>query len=183
MGAERVYYNRGEAKRAPRATGRKEGNCPMELEKILAKELHNGSIYDLEVEKPLKMRKAFEGEQIFRHTVTRGAFGVEFKHKKQYTEAYQAEHTEEVPEWLRFEWVVKNLIGRYLKSGKLFIRLNDIGVIPTVDYFKVVNGQRVAVDKAEAVEKCLASEFNHKPNDSGCITHLLSNVVGFAEGH
>jgi len=155
----------------------------MELKEILAKELHNGSIYDIEVVKPLKMRKVFAEEQIFKHTITSGSFGVNFKNKKQYTEEYREAHTEEIPKWLQFKWVVENLIGQYIESGKQFLRLNDIGTIPKVEYYKFVNGAKVVIDKAEAVEKCLASEFNHKPNDSGCFSYPLQNIVSFAKNH
>ena len=158
----------------------------MNLNEIASKTLHNGSLYRLETKKDMKVLKANEkaGISVRKESSIVGQFGVKFQNKKQYNAEYRANHTEEVPEWLKFHWVIENLVGQYDKSGKQFLRLNVVeSHKPTSRFFKTENGVETEITKDEAKALCLASEFPTKPNDSGCYTIPLERIVAFAENH
>ena len=159
----------------------------MELKEIANKKLHNGSLYRLETKKTMKVLKSTEkaGISLRKESTIVGQFGVRFENKKQFNDEYKANHeVGNIPEHLKFHWVIENLVGEYDKSGKQFLRLNVVeSHKPHSRFFKTENGVETEISKDEAKALCLASEFPTKPNDSGCYTIPLDRVVEFAENH
>lgn len=160
----------------------------MTKEEIINKEIRNGSFYDIAWTRECKESSATKkaGISVWKSTATVGQFGVEFENKSLVKDGDYRENHEKgaIPEWLKFEWVVKNLIGRYTKSGKEFLRLNKVeNEFPHSVYYKEQNGVRTEITKAEAEMLCIASEFATKQNDSNCYTIPLEKLDSFARKH
>lgn len=157
----------------------------MKLEEIKSKSLHNGSLYRLETKKDLQVLKVTEkaGISVRKESTIVGQFGINAKNKKQYNDEYKAAHTGEIPEGLRFHWVITNLVGEYDKSHRQFLRLNVVkSHKPNSRYFKTENGVETEISKDEAKALCVAKEFP-KPNDLDVYTIPLERIVEFAENH
>lgn len=157
-------------------------------EQIMSKEIQNGAFYDIAWERECKESSATKksGISVWKATATVGQFGVEFENKEFVKNGDYHDNHEKgaIPEWLKFEWVVDNLIGRYIKSGKEFLRLNKVdNVKPTVQFFKEQNGIKTEITRAEAEALCIASEFTEKVNDSKCYSIPLEKLKSFARRH
>jgi len=158
------------------------------IEEIKNKGIVKGANYDLAWKKSvatLKKNPEAQGVEVFKATSMTGQFEIPFDSKttidwSAYNEAHERGET---PNGLKFVWLVENLVGKYISNGNEFIRINTTANShPKTVWTKRVNGIETEITKDEAERLC-GNNAKSKPNDSGCISVSLANVVSFARNH
>ena len=162
----------------------------LSVEEVVSKNIRKGCLYDISWAKPLETLKKnpeAQGVEVFKVCDAVGQFGVDFSNKTTVEwEQYNAEHERgEVPEHLKFEWIVEDVVARYIKSGTEFLRLNTTENTNTkVSFVKVKDGIETVITREEAIALCGAkAKPSDNKNDSGCLSIPLKNITSFARNH
>lgn len=158
----------------------------MTVKEVASKKIRKGAFYDIAWKRSVGTLKSAGNVAVFKATKMVGQFGVDFDNKSSVDwEAYNNAHERGGDNGaLKFEWVIPDLVGRYLSNGREFLRVNTVdGAKPKTVWTKVENGVETVIDKAEAESLCGSKAKSSHSNDSGCISVPLENITSFARKH